>query len=248
MNRKKGRVKKNAQRRSITTLKQALIYYIIKISKERIFDKVNVLKKVLIYPLPLLFVFILWKITDIELYLNFPIILIILIPLWIYYRIDRSRKKNIVYAKREILINIFFIYLLTVLYVTLNPFHFTPPSIKGNINLVPYVQLHYQYTYKPPIFWILYTLGNIMMFIPFGYLFPKIYQKRFKMLVTISIAALCSLLIEITQYFFTIDRAADIDDLLLNIIGAIIGYFLFLFMRKTKFPSSYELLFFQHRK
>lgn len=220
----------------------------MKISKERISDKVNALKKILIYPLPLLVVFILWKITDIELYLNFPIILTILIPLWIYYRIVRSKRKNTVEAKRELIINIFFMYLLTVLYVTLNPFHFTPPSINGNINLVPYVQLHYQYTYKPPIFWILYTLGNIMMFMPFGYLFPRIYQKRFRMLVTISIATLCSLLIEITQYFFTIDRAADIDDLLLNIIGAIVGYILFLFIRKSKVTSTSEILSVYHKK
>ena len=207
----------------------------------------NAIKKFINYMLLLLIIFFLWKVTDIELYLSFPIILMILVPLWIYFRFARSKKKDTVQPKREVILNIFFLYLLIVLYLTLNPFHFTPPSMKDNINLVPYVQILYQYTYKPPIFWILYTIGNVLLFIPFGFLFPSIYLKKFKMLVTITLAALCSLLIEITQYFFTVDRAADIDDLILNIIGAIVGYFLFLFFKKVKY-TSVEVFIYQQKK
>lgn len=183
--------------------------------------------------------FMIWIQTDIELTLNFPIILLMLVPVWIYFRIYRAKKKQFVAAKREWLVNIFFLYLLMVMYVTLNPFHFTPPGNRENINLIPYVQILYQYQNKPPIFWMLYTIGNIIMFIPFGMLFPAIYRRRFKWLATLFLGAFTSLVIEVTQYFFTVNRAADIDDFILNVIGTLLGYILFRFTKK--FTKRYPL-------
>lgn len=190
----------------------------------------------------------LWIISDIHLYLNFPLLLLFLVPLWIFFRIHRTNKKRALRWKRELIMNLFFLYLLAILYVTLHPFHFSPPGLNGNINLIPYVQMHYQYQYKPPFFWIIYTLGNIIMFLPFGFLFPMLHNKRFRLLITISLATLCSLLIETTQYFFTDDRAADIDDLLLNIIGSIFGYLLFILWNKLKKTLSVEIILFNQNK
>jgi len=130
------------------------------------------------------------------------------------------------------------------MYVTLNPFHFTPPGNRENINLIPYVQILYQYENKPPIFWMLYTLGNIIMFIPFGMLFPAIYRRRFKWLATVFLGAVTSLIIEVTQYFFTVNRAADIDDFILNVIGSMLGYILFKIHQKftTKYPPKIPVI------
>ncbi|MGP7816705.1 VanZ family protein [Niallia sp. 01092] len=197
--------------------------------------------------LPILIIFIfflIWIKSDIQLSLNFPIILFMIVPFWIYYRFHRYKQHRNFIFTREILKNIFFLYLLIVLYVTLNPFHFSPPGNQGNLNLVPYVQILYQYKYKPPMFWMLYTLGNIIMFVPFGFLFPAIYRRRFKLIVTIMVAALSSLTIELTQYFFTIDRAADIDDLILNMAGAIIGYLFFSLTKKIVDKSKTIIFYF----
>jgi len=191
-------------------------------------------------------IFLIWIKIDIPLSLNFPIILLMTVPFWIYYRMHRYRRYRYSRVGREILVNLFFLYLLTVLYVTLNPFHFFPPGNKGNINLTPYVQILYQYKYKPPIFWMLYTLGNILLFVPFGCLFPGLYKKRFKMIITIIAAALSSLTIELTQYFFTIDRAADIDDFILNILGSIIGYFLYFLVKMIITKSKTIIIYFSN--
>ncbi|PKG22275.1 hypothetical protein CWS01_17735 [Niallia nealsonii] len=192
---------------------------------------VNMMKKLLYSIIFIGVLFLIWIKSDIPLSLNFPIILLMTVPFWIYYRIHKHKKYRNCHTGREIVVNLFFLYLLTVLYVTLNPFHFFPPGNKGNINLIPYVQILYQYKYKPPIFWMLYTLGNILLFVPFGFLFPALYKKRFKMAITFIVATLSSLTIELTQYFFTIDRAADIDDFILNIFGSIIGYFIYFFSK-----------------
>lgn len=67
--------------------------------------------------------------------------------------------------------------------------------------------------------------GNVIMFIPVGYLLPRIWKKLrgfFKVLL-ITIGAIA--LIEILQYFTGLG-SCDVDDLILNVPGAMIGYFL----------------------
>jgi len=192
---------------------------------------VQVLKNGIFFIIVLFLFIILWSISGVQLLLNFPFILILVVPLWIYFRIHQNNQRKAILFSREFMLNLFFFYLLTLIYITLKPFHFSPPNItEGKMNLTPYVQILYQYKYKPPFFWMLYTLGNIILFIPFGFILPMLYKKRFRACVTIGLAVLCSLSIELIQYFFTMDRAADIDDFILNVFGAIFGYFLYLMM------------------
>lgn len=69
---------------------------------------------------------------------------------------------------------------------------------------------------------ILGMILNIVMFLPFGSFLP-IYFKHFrKMQITVLAGFLMSLSIEIMQLFTL--RATDIDDLIMNTIGALAGY------------------------
>lgn len=68
------------------------------------------------------------------------------------------------------------------------------------------------------------VLGNIILFIPFGYFVSSIVN--FKKVGGIFITTLLtSATIECVQYF--IGRSFDIDDILLNVIGGIIGFLLY---------------------
>ncbi len=68
------------------------------------------------------------------------------------------------------------------------------------------------------------VIGNILLFIPFGY-FVSCYCK-IKGLGTISLVSLLSsLTIEIVQHF--IGRSFDVDDIILNVVGGIIGFLLY---------------------
>lgn len=63
---------------------------------------------------------------------------------------------------------------------------------------------------------------NIVMFVPFGAFLP-IYFKRFRKLIpTIAASFLMSSVIEILQLFSF--RTTDVDDLIMNTIGAAVGY------------------------
>ena len=70
---------------------------------------------------------------------------------------------------------------------------------------------------------LLNVIGNTAMFIPSGIVLPIIYKKLNSFLKVIGVGALISLCIEILQLPF-FERTSDIDDLLLNTLGAGIGY------------------------
>lgn len=65
-------------------------------------------------------------------------------------------------------------------------------------------------------------LGNIILFIPFGILFPIIFDKKQKGVLCAAIVF--SFLIEIIQFILALG-SSDIDDLIFNVLGAYIGYF-----------------------
>lgn len=61
------------------------------------------------------------------------------------------------------------------------------------------------------------------MFIPLGFFLPKLWQKQRKLWRTLLTTALIILLVELTQ-MFTLVGTCDTDDLILNTLGAAIGY------------------------
>ncbi|HBG0174378.1 TPA: VanZ family protein, partial [Clostridioides difficile] len=71
---------------------------------------------------------------------------------------------------------------------------------------------------------ILTYILNIIMFMPLGFLLPLIW-KNFRNIINVSLTGLgFSLAIELCQLFNL--RATDIDDLMMNTLGAVLGYFI----------------------
>lgn len=162
---------------------------------------------------------------------NFIVILFILVPLWLLFRgkkyVNQLDNFNVY---REIIINIFFVYILGVIYVTLRPFHFIIPLVIGKsftfdfnlfYNLKNMVDSYVGYQ-------LLYSLGNILMLVPFGLLVPILFKSARYFYKMILFGFACSLTIELTQTFFTTTRSGTVDDLVFNTMGAAIGYVLFL--------------------
>ena len=71
-----------------------------------------------------------------------------------------------------------------------------------------------------------YVIENILLFIPFGFLFPACLPKRMSVL-TIFVGALCSICIEYIQYR-TGRGYCQIDDVVTNTFGAVIGYIIYM--------------------
>lgn len=69
------------------------------------------------------------------------------------------------------------------------------------------------------------TILNIIFFMPFGFLLPTLWNKFRKFIPTVFVGFIFSLIIEVGQ-LFTI-RATDVDDLIMNTLGTILGFILF---------------------
>lgn len=65
--------------------------------------------------------------------------------------------------------------------------------------------------------------GNIFLFIPAGFLMPRIFPKQRNLFVFLLTAALCILLVETAQ-LFSLLGSFDIDDLILNLSGMLMGF------------------------
>ncbi|GGU03056.1 VanZ family protein [Streptomyces coeruleorubidus] len=68
--------------------------------------------------------------------------------------------------------------------------------------------------------------GNIVLGIPFGVLLPVLVPRARGLLRLTALTALVMLLVELVQGALITGRAFDIDDVLLNTSGALLGYLL----------------------
>lgn len=71
-------------------------------------------------------------------------------------------------------------------------------------------------------------LGNIVPFIPFGFLLLKAYRKINSFWKVFSIGLVVDLFIEVFQYISKMD-SFDFEDIILNISGIVLGYVLMKF-------------------
>jgi glycopeptide antibiotics resistance protein len=79
--------------------------------------------------------------------------------------------------------------------------------------------------------WFFNLFGNILAFAPMGFLLPAIFkQLRSYKRITVVIFFISSTL-EMIQFWLKLG-ITDIDDVILNILGGLTGYFLFLLSRK----------------
>ncbi|WP_327236048.1 VanZ family protein [Streptomyces sp. NBC_01317] len=68
--------------------------------------------------------------------------------------------------------------------------------------------------------------GNIVMGMPFGLILPVLMPRRLPMLRVVVLTAVVMALVELAQGSIVQGRAFDVDDVILNTSGALLGYLL----------------------
>lgn len=96
-------------------------------------------------------------------------------------------------------------------------------------NFIPFKEM-FRYEIGSKLF-IKNVLGNMIMFMPYGF-FVSYFLKLKKPISCFLLASLTSLTIEGTQYL--IGRVFDVDDILLNLVGAMLGFFCYDWIAKVK--------------
>lgn len=95
-----------------------------------------------------------------------------------------------------------------------------------NYNIVPFktIDLHIRYYSRS---WAKLNLwGNLIPFVPYGFLLPIVYPKMNRFANVFLYGLLSVLFIEVFQ-FFTRLGTFDVDDIMLNMVGICFGYLLF---------------------
>lgn len=154
--------------------------------------------------------------------------------------LDKSTNKHSISMWNILLWILLGIYLLFVFYLTLFAWNYGssygPVGPGGrHYNLVLFRSIYnitmYSGNWEQPL---RILGGNVLMFIPFGILTSLLMKEGVKTVVTVTFFSfLLSFFIEMNQFIFTY-RVANVDDLLLNTIGGLLGALLIFFCRYLK--------------
>ncbi len=154
---------------------------------------------------------------------TWPMILIsvvILVSFRISYLI-KNRERFVLY--KELLMLSFIIYILCLFQIVT----FQDDVNWATNNFIPFREI-LRYNMGSRLFFK-NVIGNMILFMPYGF-FVSYYLKNKKFYLTLFLTVVASFSIEIVQ--MVIGRVFDIDDIILNVLGGYLGYYIYYFFMK----------------
>jgi len=162
--------------------------------------------------------------------------------IWVFIRTIICLKNKQFDWKRELQLILVYICIVVVVRFTFFPFSKVDGKIQPlifdiatmwpfRINWIPFVNL---FDYPDTRDILINVIGNTTMFIPLGIVWPIVFKELDTHKKVIAAGVGCSLLIEILQLPFFV-RVSDIDDLILNSLGYIAGYGIYVLVKKAKY-------------
>ncbi len=127
---------------------------------------------------------------------------------------------------------LFLMYLALLVYFLFfaESFGRTDPKTRGySYNLVPFKEISRFWIYREKLgirAMMLNIVGNIVAFMPCGFFLPIVSRRSKKWYNTVIISFMFSLFVETIQLIFRVG-SFDVDDLLLNTAGGILGFVLY---------------------
>ena len=171
----------------------------------------------------------------------FPIAELSFTFIWLMVRIVVWIRQKRIDWKREAVLLLMYINLAVIIRFVffpkalvnghVQPLVYDPAAVfPFRMNLIPLIHL-LDYNNARDIVWNI--AGNVTMFIPSGIVLPVVYKKLNSFGKVVAAGAFMSLCIEILQLPFA-SRASDIDDLILDTLGAAVGYGIYAWIRHLK--------------
>ena len=161
----------------------------------------------------------------IKYFIDFTVL--VFLYLFVFFRQWRTQGRASLLVK-----TLMYSYLSLVLYFTMMPVVVSIPSMLDHpykpMNLVPFIDVSFR---RGDFFRQIFL--NVVMTLPFGFLFPLTRDNRARFGVTVFFCFLMSLGIELLQPFF--DRSSDITDLITNVFGGALGYVLYTIFKPVTF-------------
>lgn len=165
---------------------------------------------------------------------GFPLLLLVA-PFYLFLRgffLRECTRKNVFYKINLIHESIMFAFFIFLVLLFAQTFVFNKG--KNEILFIPFYTIIRQFIEMSYCFelyksFILNIIGNIAIFVPVGIFIAYLFKTDFKH--TTLLGFLISLTIEGGQ--LPLDRSSDVDDLILNTTGTIIGYAIYKLFNKS---------------
>ena len=167
--------------------------------------------------------------------------LLVISALWLLVRAACWLKNKKIDWIREAQLLLVYICIIVVARFTFCPFG----KVDGKIQPLLFDKdkiLPFWLNFKPFVYWfdyptmkeaLLNLIGNTTMFIPLGIVWPSVFKNLNTHGKVIAAGVGVTLTIEVLQLPF-FGRATDIDDLILNSLGFLMGYGIYLLVRKLR--------------
>lgn len=170
---------------------------------------------------------------------NYADMLLLITMMWCLVRGIVAAKNKKVNWKRELQLILVYICFIVIARFIFFPFSkvdgkiqsliFDAKLFPAKINLIPFVHM-FDYAIKKEA--IINFVGNVTMFIPVGIIYPIVYKELNTHWKVIAAGVSLSLCIEMIQ--LPLDRTTDIDDLIMNSLGYVMGYGIYLLVCKRR--------------
>lgn len=136
--------------------------------------------------------------------------------------------------KRIIIIGwiLFYIYILLLSYFLFFSERYGRDLVTQQYNLKLFKEINRFIKYREQIGFegfVVNIFGNILAFMPYGFLLPLLNRAYRKPYIIIILSFLFSLIVETAQLLLRVG-VFDVDDILMNSLGGILGYLTFLVM------------------
>lgn len=143
--------------------------------------------------------------------------------------LEIGRMKKNRHWKHGLVLLIIYLNLLTYFLFFAEAMGRTPGTREYSYNLVLFKEIRRFLVYRKILGYkavMLNIVGNVVAFMPFGFIVPEVWNRLNHWYTITFLGFLFSLCIELTQLVSRVG-SFDVDDLLLNTIGASLGYLAF---------------------
>lgn len=174
---------------------------------------------------------------------DFSILYVFIIFLFYIYPLFKATKNKNFFLMTGLLF--LFLYTNILIKYSIFPFFLNDGTLqpgKPIVNLILFASIHEILVNSSAETAVRQIIGNILLFMPLGFLLPIVSQKMRKP-APILITVFCvSLSIELVQFLISLitgvpSRVSDVDDILLNFIGGTLGYLCYLAANKLIFSK-----------
>jgi glycopeptide antibiotics resistance protein len=157
----------------------------------------------------------------------------VIVLIWVIYRVIRNLAIGKFDLTREFLLNLAFVYGCLLFKLTFFPMNIVLYAFDYyDSNLIPLVGTIQIIQHASTLAAVRNIAGNLGLLVPLGILLPIFIKSLRQLWKILGIGFLVSLSIELSQLTLKV-RVFDVDDLIFNTLGVLIGFLIFLLFSKV---------------